>query len=143
MTSSRGNITKGRDEVAKYRKEMILMGEQNSVSLYQLQLDMANSSPDENNRRSAQQFLLDKILPKATPLPSASYVKFDLIPMNSIADIKLNEVKLLEIIANGEVSLEQGQKFFSMTEQARKTFEATDIIKLIGDIDVRLKENGM
>ena len=56
-----------RDEVNKYRKEMLRIGEENCLSLYQMQLDMAENSVDEDNRRSSQQFLLDKVLPKALP----------------------------------------------------------------------------
>lgn len=133
----------GRDEPNRIRKELARLQEENFKSLYQLQYDMANNHPDHETRMKCQQFLLDKVMPKATPAPAASYVKFDLIPMHSMEDITENELKVLELIAKEEVSLEEGQKFLSLTAQARSTYEATEAMKLIESIDGRLKENGM
>lgn len=142
MTSSRG-ITKGRDEVNKYRKEMLRIGEENCLSLYNLQLDMAKNSNDEDVRKSCQQFLLDKVVPKATPAPPARYIKLTLPPMNSIEDIKENEKIIIQHVCDSSISLEEGEKLFAMTEQTRKTYEATEIAKMLIDMDQRMKEKGI
>lgn len=139
MTSSKG-ITKGRDEVNKYRKEMLRIGEENCLSLYMMQLNMAENSNDEDNRRSAQQYLLDKVLPKALP---GRYVKLMLPPMNSMEDIKENEKLIMQYICEGAISLEEAEKLFAMTEQSRKTYEATEIAKMLIDMDQRMKEKGI
>lgn len=129
-----------RDEVNKYRKEMLRIGEENCLSLYQMQLDMAENSVDEDNRRSSQQFLLDKVLPKALP---GRYIKIIIPPMHTMEDIKENERVIMQYVCDGSISLEEGEKLFAMTEQSRKTYEATEMAKMIADMDQRMKEQGI
>lgn len=130
----------GRDEVNNYRKEMLRIGEERCLSLYNMQLEMAEHALDESNRRSAQQFLLDKVLPKALP---GRYIKITLGPMNSIEDIKENEKMIMQHVCEGAISLEEGEKLYAMTEQARKTYEATEIAIMLDEMDKRMKDNGI
>lgn len=130
----------GRDEVNNYRKEMLRIGEERCLSLYNMQVEMAEKALDENNRRSAQQFLLDKVLPKALP---GRYIKITLSPINSMENIKENEDIILKNVCEGAISLEEGEKLYAMTEQSRKTYEATEIAKMLEEMDKRMKEQGI
>lgn len=150
MTSARQSTLKngnpimkprnGRDEVNNYRKEMLRIGEERCLSLYNMQLEMAENAIDENNRRSAQQFLLDKVLPKALP---GRYIKITLSAMNSLEDIKENEKMIMQHACDGAISLEEAEKLYAMTEQSRKTYEANEIAIMLEDMDKRMKEQGI
>jgi polyhydroxyalkanoate synthesis regulator phasin len=143
-TLNNGNpILAGRQEVNKIRKEISRLQEENWISLYQMQCDIAHNGEKIEQRISCQQFLLDKILPKATPIPASRYVKIEIIPMNSMEDIRTNEKTIMEYVSKGEISLEEGKDLFSMTEQSRKTYEATEIAKMLIDMDQRMKEKGI
>lgn len=145
-TLRNGNIRaagRPKDAVNKYRKEMLRIGEENCLSLYQTYLEMATNDPDKETRRKCHEFLLDKVMPKPAPLPHRTYIEIPLLSMDSIEDIKENEKILLKYVCNGDISLEEGKELFSMTEQARKTYETTEIAKMLSEIDDRMKENGI
>lgn len=135
------NLQVGRHQKNKRNQVYDIIGDANFISLIEMHLDIALRSTSDEISIGARQFLLDKIVRKLRPEPS--YVKLDLIPVTCIDDIKTNEKIIMESVASGTTSLEDGEKLLAMTEQARKTYEATEVIKLIEDIDTRLKDNGM
>ncbi len=123
-----------------YRKEILLIGRENCLSLYQMQLDMAANSPSEDIRRSSQQFLLDKVLPKALP---ARYIRISLPTMHSMEDIQECERIIMKNVCDGSISLEEGDRLFAMTEQSRKAYVATELSAMIEEMDKRMKDKGI
>src|SRR4051812_2108221 len=79
-----------------------ILGEENIVTLFKLQLDMALNDTDKEIRRKCTEFLLDRITPK--PRTEGSYVKLTLPPMKTIHDIKENEKLIMDNVLAGKVS---------------------------------------
>jgi hypothetical protein len=124
----------GRQEGNKIKKAMELIKEENVISLYNMQLDLATNSPNEDTRVKCSQFLLDKVLPKAPPLPQRTYVSITLLPMDSIENIRENESIVLKYVSNGSLSLEEGRELLAITEQGRKTWECTEGARMHAEI---------
>lgn len=140
-TLKNGNpISPGRNEVNKFRKHLQRIGEENCLSLYELHIDIAKNADKIENRISSQQFLLDKVLPKALP---ARHVEIPLPSMMTLEGIVESEEIIMQQIAEGKMSLEEGEKLFSMTAERKKTYELSELNKMMQDIDMRLKDNGM
>ena len=143
-TLKAGNIARtGRQEVNKIKKALDLIGEDNLRTLVSMHLNTAFNHEDVKVRTSCQEFLMDRFLPKPAPIPHQTYINIELLPNNSLENIKENEDKILTQVSTGKLSLQEGEKLLSMTQQARTTYEATEAMKLIQSIDTRLKENGM
>ena len=116
-----------KDSVNKYRKEMLRIGEENCLSLYKTYLEMATSDPDKEIRRKCHEFLLEKVMPR---LPYKTYVDIPLLSMGTIENIKENEDTICKHISNGSLSLEEGKELFAITDQARKSWECTEGVRL-------------
>lgn len=113
------------------------MGEDNCTSLYEMQLETARNSPDQQMRNSAQQFLLNKILPNA----KSRKLCIDLKPMNTLQDITDNENVVVKSVAEGDITIEEGEKFFGILEHCRKTKEAVVIGEEIQEVKQFIKEH--
>ncbi len=150
MNSSEGNTLKGgnkgrvgRQEGNKLKKAIELIGEDNLRTLVEMHLETALKHHDVKVRTSCQEFLVDRFVPKAAPIPHQIYLNIELVPMDSIERIKENEDRILNHVCNGKLSLQEGERLFSMTEQSRKTYEATEMAKMLIEMDQRMKENGI
>lgn len=120
--------------------EIQRIGEENCLSLYDMQMQIAKFGEDEDNRIQAQQFLLNKVLPNAK---GGRFIKVELIPMENLSSIKENEILIMKNVCEGNITLEEGEKLFTMTDQCRKTIEATEIAKTIEEMQNRMKEAGI
>lgn len=136
---------KGREigERNKRTKLMEIIGEENYKSICKMHMETALYSEDEKLRASAQAFFIDRAEPKLSPLPHKTYINLPLLVMDSMDNIKENEKKILKHVSEGDISIEEGEKLFSMTEQARKTYETTEIARMLSEMDDRMKENGI
>jgi hypothetical protein len=120
--------------------EIQRIGEENCLSLYEMQRDIAANSKDEDTRSQAQQFLLNKVLPNAK---GGRFIKVELVPMENLATIKQNEILIMENVCQGNITLEEGEKLFTMTDQCRKTIESSEIAKMVEEMQKRMKEAGL
>ena len=145
-TLSNGNIPRGKREVGERNKRTRLMeiiGEENYNAICKMHMETALYCEDQKLRASAQAFLIERMEPKPSPIPHKTYINLPLLAMDSMDNIKENEKRLLKHVCGGDISLEEGEKLFSMTEQARKTYETTEIAKMLSEMDDRMKENGI
>ena len=117
------------------------IGEDNAMSLYNLHLETALGGEDPELRHSAQQFLLKPLLPNAKR--GRRIEGIELVPILSIEDVSKNENLILDKITEGELTLEEGQMFFNLIEQSRKTREFIDIIPMLNEIKAYMKEHGL
>lgn len=152
MNSERKNILKsgatprGRREKGELNKRTRLMkiiGQENYEQICRKHVETALYSENEDQRSNAQRFIMSLGEPKPAPIPHETYVKFPLFPMNSIEDIRENEKVIMKEVSEGELSMEQGERLMSMTEKLRKTYEATEIEKMVFEMDARMKEKGI
>ncbi len=123
---------------SKISQEVDRIGEENCLLLYQVQLNFAFSGSPEEKMQSSQ-FLLNKIVPNA----KGSRVSLELKMMQSMDDVQENENSILQAVSEGHVTLEEGEKLFSMTDQARKTIEASDIMQRLDEMQQRMKDAGI
>lgn len=150
MKSSDGNSLKygnigrvGRQEGNKMKKAREIVGEENIITLFNMQLDLAMNSPNEDTRAKCGQFLLNKTNSnpaQLAPLPNRTYIEIPLLPMGTIENIRENEDTICKHIANGSLSLEEGKELFSITEQARKSWECTEGVRLREEMQQMLEE---
>jgi hypothetical protein len=150
MNSSVGNILNGgtigrvgRQEGNKLKKGIDLIGEDNLRTLVEMHLNTALTHACIKVRTGCQEFLLDRFVPKPAPIPHQTYVNIELVPMESLERIKENEDRIVNHVCNGKLSLQEGERLMSMTEQTRKTYEATEMARMIQEMDQRMKESGI
>jgi hypothetical protein len=146
MSSSEGALlnngvkgSTGRSTKNKAALEISRIGEQNCVSLYNLHLNIAINAEEIGDRISAQQFLLNKILPNA----KSKKITIDLKPMENIQDISDNENIVVSNICDGNISLDEGEKLFQMLEQRRSTRESMDVIEKLKVLQQRMEDAGL
>lgn len=145
-TLSNGNIPRGRRENGERNKRTRLMeiiGKENYIAICKMHVETALYCDDQKLRASAQAFLIERIEPKPSPVPHQTYIKIPLLSMRSIENIKQNEDTVLKNMGDGFISMEEGKELFSMIEQARKTYETTEIARMLDEIDQRMKESGI
>jgi transcription initiation factor TFIIIB Brf1 subunit/transcription initiation factor TFIIB len=115
------------------------LGEENITTLCKMHLDMALNDPDKEVRRKCMEFLLDKVLTKAAPIPYRNYVDIDLLPMTSPENIKINENIILENLSNGKLTLDETKDLMNITVQGRNTWEATVMATKLEELDQHVK----
>jgi hypothetical protein len=142
-----GNVGKpGRSngQSNKRTRLMKIIGEENYEQLCKKQVDVALYCEDLDQAASAQRFIMNLVEPKPAPIPHETYVgDIALSPMRTIENIKNNEDLILKKICDGDISLDVGERFCALIEQARKTYEVTEIARILTEMDQRMKENGI
>ena len=133
----------GRQGENKLKKAIDLIGEENLRTIVEMHLQTALNDEDSKLRASCQAFLIDRFVPKTANISHQSYLKIPLLPMGSIENIKQNEDIVLKNMCEGSISLEVGKELFSMIEQGRKTYETTEMARMLMDMDQRMKEQGI
>lgn len=115
-------------------RRLMRIREENIVGIYQDYIEMARNHPNEDVRLDCSKFLVDRQVPKVSPVPHRTYIDLPLLPMDTMENIKKNESIILENISKGSISLEEGKELFDITEQGRKSWECTEGIKIHSEI---------
>lgn len=142
-TLCNGNIPRGMREKGESNKRTRLMkiiGQENYEQICRMQVETAIYSENEEQRGNAQRFLMSSMEPKAV---QETYINIPLLPMRTLESIKQNEDTVLKEMCEEFISMEVGERLFCMIEQARKTWEATEMAAKLNEIDNRMKESGI
>lgn len=136
MKFAEGNILKngnigcvGKRGINKLTKAQQLIGEENLKAIVEDEVKAALYDDDKNIRSASRKFLMGKFYPN--PPPEQTYIKdINLLPMRTMENIKHNEDIVLKKMCEGDISMEIGERLFSLIEQARKTWECTEAVRL-------------
>ena len=83
---------------------MKIIGQENYEQICKKHTETALYSDDEDQRSSAQRFIISLVEPKPAPLPQETYVEnIVLEPMQTIGAIKNNYDLILNRICEGEI----------------------------------------
>lgn len=114
--------------------EMQRIGEENCINNYMRLQKLA----DEGDK-DILKFLHDKVVPNA----KGSRVIIEMKIMSSLLDVNENENRIMQAMGSSTISIEEGEKLFSMTDQCRKTIESSEIAKIVEEMQQKMKEAGI
>lgn len=115
-------------------QEMQRIGEENCINNYMRLQKLADEGDKE-----VLKFLHDKVVPNA----KGTRVLIELKVMENLEDVMENENRVLQSVGTGFITIEEGEKLFGMTDQYRKTIEASEITDRLNEIQQRMKEAGI
>lgn len=107
------------------------IGEERCRSHYEF-LDKLASEGD----KEAAMFLVNKVLPNAK---GTRMIKLPLPELKGIAGISSAQDIIIENVANGNISIEEGEKLSNLVEQKRKIIEASEVLTIMTEIQERVK----
>ena len=122
----------GRQCGNKNKMMMEIIKEERLRDLIEFQIDVAYNSSDPELKDAAQKYLIDKVVPK--PKPDDTYVSFMIKDMLKMEDVQSNEVTILRKVSSGEMALEEAERLFNLTIATRKTFEQTEIARIMNEL---------
>lgn len=137
-TLNNGNkIQNGRQNGSKNKAllELHRIGEERVRSHY----DMLDKLASEGDKDVAM-FLVNKVLPNSK---GARAIKIDVGELNTLEDITKNQTIIFKEVADGHITIDEGEKLFSMIDSRQKTIETTTIAEMISDINERMKKAGI
>lgn len=128
-----------RGEYNKRTRLIKIIGQENYDEICRKQADAALYSENDEQRLSCQRFIMSLGEPKPAPIPHETYVEdIPLLPMASVENIKNNSDLILNKICKGDISMEIGERFFNLIEQARKNWEATEMKRMLDETNQRI-----
>lgn len=94
----------------------------------------------EKGDMQAARIIIDRVLgkPRSEPLPEAALVMPE--DLRTTADVSKATNALLQAVASGQVSPEDGQRIASIIEAKRKGIETEDLERRITELEVRAKQ---
>lgn len=131
------NFGKGRHEGSRNKQQIALqqIGLDRAESLLQAHIKSAEEGND-----SAREFLIGMFIPRCKP---GRFVEFEIQEINTIDDILPAQKSIMNHVATGKLTLDEGDKLFEFIEHHRKTIEVTDLVGMIQGIDNRMKDAGI
>lgn len=119
-TLSNGNIPRTKREKGERNRWMEVIGQEKYPAIFKQLLDTAMNHPNKELRSIGKKFLLAIV--EHNPNKKNHYIKLQLPPMNTMEDIKENEKMIMDNILDANISLEEGNKIFSMIDQYRENY---------------------
>ncbi len=101
--------------------------------------DMLDKLASEGDKDVAM-FLVNKVLPNAK---GSRAMSFPLTPINTLEDIAVNQSKIYESVGEGLITVEEGEKLYSMIRDRQKTIEMIDFAAQMLDINTRMAKAGI
>lgn len=144
MANSEPNIIKPEDQYrggrakgqgGKFLRDLHRITEERCQTHY----DMLDKLASEGDKECAM-FLINKVLPNAK---GSRTMKIELTELVTLDDVAKNQDMVFKHVSEGNISIEEGEKLFALTDIRRKTIEQVDLVERIEEINKRMKEAGI
>lgn len=112
-------IDAGEEEAIRQLKTKIADGELEAVKMY-----------------------MDRVYPKPTSIPYETYITIPIGSIKSMRELQEAGDKIMTKVEDGELSLEIGDKLFTLLERKFKFVEATEVVAQLKEIKDILKAEG-